>query len=67
MAEDSKLSAEKEKELEVDMRASLVNDRLPCPVAFKLSDKHGVSKRAVGDLANKLSIKIASCQLGCFP
>ena len=61
------ISAEKEKELEADMRASLVDDRLPCPVAFNLSDKHSVSRKAVGDLANKLNIKIANCQLGCFP
>jgi hypothetical protein len=67
MADEFKLSAEKEKELEADLMASLVDGKLLCPVAFKLSEKHGVKPRVFGDMANRLSIKIAGCQLGCFP
>lgn len=62
MAEESK-----DKTLEEEIRASLVDGKLLCPVAFKISEKLGVSKREVGDMANNLSIKIAGCQLGCFP
>jgi len=53
--------------LEKEMRASLVNGKLPCAVAFKIARKLKVSPKQVGDAANRLNIKIASCQLGCFP
>lgn len=56
-----------EKKLEEVLKASLVDGRLPCPVAFKISADLGVSKTAIGDMANKLDIKISGCQLGCFP
>ncbi|MFC1921481.1 hypothetical protein ACFLYQ_07145 [Chloroflexota bacterium] len=67
MADELKMSADKEKALEEELKASLVNGKLPCPVAFKISEKHGVGRGVVGDLANKLGLKIANCQLGCFP
>jgi hypothetical protein len=53
--------------LEKELRASLVNGKLPCAVAFRIAKKLKVSPRQVGDAANSLSIKISSCQLGCFP
>ncbi len=53
--------------LEEELQASLVNGRLPCAVAFKVARKLKVSPRQVGETANKLDIKIVSCQLGCFP
>jgi hypothetical protein len=53
--------------LEKELRASLVNGKLPCTVAFKIAKKLKVAPRQVGDTANKLGIKIVSCQLGCFP
>ncbi|MFH1002779.1 MAG: hypothetical protein V1780_01385 [Chloroflexota bacterium] len=53
--------------LDEAIRAELVNGRLPCAVAFKLAKQHKVAPRQVGDAANRLNIKIKSCQLGCFP
>jgi hypothetical protein len=53
--------------LEEEMRASLVNGKLPCAVAFKIARKLKVSPKQVGNAANRLNIKISSCQLGCFP
>ena len=53
--------------LEDEIRASLVNDRLPCPQAFRIAKKFKVAPRDVGDEANRLEIKISGCQLGCFP
>ena len=53
--------------LEEEMRVSLVNGKLPCAVAFRIAKKLKISPRQVGDAANKLNIKISSCQLGCFP
>jgi len=53
--------------LEEEMRVSLVNGRLPCAAAFKIARKLKVSPKQVGDAANRLNIKISTCQLGCFP
>jgi hypothetical protein len=53
--------------LEKELEASQVNGKLPCAVAFKIARKLKVNPREVGDTANKLNIKIVSCQLGCFP
>lgn len=53
--------------LEMEIQDSLVDGKLPCAVAFSIAKKLKVSPRQVGDTANKLSIKINSCQLGCFP
>ena len=54
-------------ELEEKMKSSLVNGRLPCPVAFQISKELDVSLKEIGETANKLDIKISGCQLGCFP
>ena len=54
-------------ELEEKLKSSLVNGRLPCPVAFKIAKDMDVSLKEIGETANKLEIKISSCQLGCFP
>jgi hypothetical protein len=56
-----------ENELETKIKSSLVDDRLPCAVAFKIAKELKVSPRDVGEAANRLSVKISSCQLGCFP
>ena len=60
-------TSDKERILEEELKASLVEGRLPCSVAFGISRKLKVSPREVGDMANTLNVKIASCQLGCFP
>ncbi|MDP6043268.1 MAG: hypothetical protein QGG79_01235 [Dehalococcoidales bacterium] len=54
-------------DLEGKIKSSLVDDRLPCAVAFQIAREVKVSPREVGEAANRLSIKISHCQLGCFP
>jgi len=54
-------------ELEGKVTSSLVDGRLPCAVAFKIAKELKVSPREVGETADKLRIRIARCQLGCFP
>jgi hypothetical protein len=54
-------------ELEEKITSSLVDDQLPCPGAFKIAKELKVGLREVGETADKLGIKISSCQLGCFP
>jgi hypothetical protein len=56
-----------ERTMEEEMRASLVNGRLPCAQAFRIAKKLKVAPKVIGDKANQLNIKIATCQLGCFP
>lgn len=53
--------------IENEIQASLVDGKLPCAVAFKIAGKLKVTPKQVGDAANRLNIKITSCQLGCFP
>lgn len=53
--------------LEEKLKASLVNGKLPCAVAFKISQELEVNPQKVGDMANKLNVKVSKCQLGCFP
>ena len=60
-------TSDKERILEEELKASLVEGRLPCSVAFGISRKLKVSPKKVGDMANRLNVKISSCQLGCFP
>ena len=55
------------KELDEQIRASLVNGRLPCAVAFKIAKQLNVSIKEVGEACNKLNLKVSSCQLGLFP
>ncbi len=52
--------------LEEELKASLVNGKLPCAVAFQIARKLKVTPRQVGDMANRPNIRIANCQLGCF-
>ena len=56
-----------EDKLEEKIKSSLVDGRLPCAVAFKIAKELKVSPHDVGDTANRLSVKIGGCQLGCFP
>jgi hypothetical protein len=61
------MSGQVNRTLEEEMQASLVGGKLPCAVAFKIAKKLKVSPQTVGDMANRLNIKINNCQLGCFP
>ena len=53
-------------ELEEQIASSLVDGRLPCPIAFKVARKLEIAPGVVGDKADELGIRIMNCQLGCF-
>ena len=40
--------------------------RISCQAACEIADAAGVPRRTVGRLIEEMSIKIHSCQLGCF-
>jgi DNA-binding transcriptional regulator YhcF (GntR family) len=60
----------KEYEVTPEIKAAVsekaVDGKIACPVARKLAEDLGVSYKAVGEAANELSIKMHSCDLGCF-
>jgi hypothetical protein len=41
--------------------------KISCKQALKLAEEEGLSSRDLGKLLNELKVKVASCQLGCFP
>jgi hypothetical protein len=40
--------------------------RIACADALRLAEELGISPRDLGSIADRLEIKIQSCQLGCF-
>ncbi len=53
-------------ELAAEVRAALVNGRLPCRTAWELAHRHSLSYRQMGDVVEALGVKVKPCQLGCF-
>ena len=60
------LSREVIAQLESTIKASLKEGYLSCPVAWKIAKEYNVPKIAVGEIADRLGIRITNCQLGCF-
>ena len=54
-------------DIESRMKEVTVKGKLPCAAAFQLAKEFNMTPKQVGDMANKLNIRIATCQLGCFP
>lgn len=61
-----KLSEEQISYLESMVKALLQDRYLPCPVAWEIADQMDVSKIAVGEIADKMGIRITDCQIGFF-
>lgn len=53
-------------QLEADIRASLVNGRLPCKTAWDIADRLKISKLEVSSACEAMGIKVKPCQLGAF-
>jgi hypothetical protein len=41
--------------------------KMACKQAQRIADEEGIPYKVMGTLLNELKIKIANCQLGCFP
>lgn len=52
--------------LESEIRANLRDGKLPCAVAWRVAERTGVERLAVGEMADRLDIRISHCQLGLF-
>jgi hypothetical protein len=53
-------------EIRQAIEASLINGRLSCAAAWKISDKFGISKIDIAAVCESMKIKIGSCQIGAF-
>jgi hypothetical protein len=53
-------------DLEKEILAGLVNERLPCKTAWKIAEELGIHKMKVSAACDTMGIKIKSCQLGAF-
>ncbi|MFC2010819.1 hypothetical protein ACFLUR_00810 [Chloroflexota bacterium] len=53
-------------QLEDTVKASLKDGSLPCPVAWKIAKEANVPKIAVGEITDRLGIRLTNCQIGCF-
>lgn len=60
------LSMERLLELETLVGLSLKDGYLPCPAAWKIARQAGVSRLAVGEVADRMGIRISDCQIGFF-
>jgi hypothetical protein len=48
------------------VKSSLRDGNLPCGIAFKIARDAGVPNIAVGEIADRLGIRVTNCQIGCF-
>jgi hypothetical protein len=53
-------------QLEADIRASLIDGRLPCRVAWDIADRLKISRLEVSSACEAIKIKVKPCQLGAF-
>ena len=53
-------------QLEKMVKASLRDGNLQCATAFKIAKQAKVPKIAVGELTDRLGIRVTNCQIGCF-
>jgi hypothetical protein len=56
----------KEDKIEQAVIASAVNGYLPCPVALRITADLNEESKRVGDIINRLGVRITDCMLGCF-
>ncbi len=60
------LSEGKLTQLESKVKASLKDGYLSCPVAWNIAKEANVTKIAVGEIADRLGVRITDCQIGFF-
>ncbi len=60
------LSREVLSKLEDKVKASLKDEYLSCPIAWRIAKEANVSKMAIGEITDRLGIRIDNCQIGFF-
>ncbi|MFC1865882.1 hypothetical protein ACFLYB_04125 [Chloroflexota bacterium] len=61
-----KLSKEKLLQLEALVKESLKDGYLSCSVAWEIANEANITKIAIGDIADRLGVRITNCQIGFF-
>jgi len=56
----------KEEEIMAKLKEAAKEGKIPCAVAQKVALDNKIPMKQVGDLLNKMKLKIIQCQLGCF-
>ncbi len=56
----------KEEEIVVLLKEASKDGKIPCAAAQKIAVENKIPMKQVGDILNKMKIKIHACQLGCF-
>jgi hypothetical protein len=54
------------KEIEKALQKHTVDMKISCAAARKIAEDLGVNYKDVGEVADRLGIRIKDCQLGCF-
>ncbi len=49
------------------INARAKNGKIACMQAFKIAEEENISTKELGEMFNEMNIKVANCQLGCFP
>ena len=53
-------------DIELAIKSTLINDRLPCSTSWEIAKRFNVSKPMVAAVCESMKIKISPCQLGAF-
>ncbi len=56
----------KEEEIAALLKEASKDGKIPCAVAQKIAVENKIPMKQVGEMLNKMKIKIHACQLGCF-
>ena len=57
-----------DKEKIVDkIKSHTKNNKIACKQALKIAEEEKIPSKELGEMLNEMKIKIAGCQLGCFP
>lgn len=57
---------ESQKKIKAVLIEGAENGRIPCSVARRIAEHMKVPYKKVGEIADKMGIKITNCELGCF-
>lgn len=49
------------------LKSKTKNGKIACKQVMKIAEEEGIPSKKLGALLNELKIKVANCQLGCFP
>jgi len=60
------MNQKQKEELNKIISQNLHGGKLPCKIAFQISEETGISLDKIGSFANEVKIKISNCQLNCF-